>query len=126
MSATIAFPHLQNQKYMNLTTYRKTGVAVATPVWFAQEGDKLYVFTAGESGKVKRIRNNGKVEVSPCTMAGKSLGATQSAVARLLPAAEGEAANDLINKKYGWQKRLFSLIASLRRTQPYYIEIREG
>jgi len=36
---------LQNQKYISLTTYRKTGAAVRTPVWFAEENGKLYIFT---------------------------------------------------------------------------------
>ena len=126
MATTTAFPHLQNQTYMNLTTYRKTGVAVTTPVWFAQEGDKIYVFTAGESGKVKRIRNNGTVEVAPCNASGKPLGASQSAIARLLSPEEGKRADAIVTRKYGWQKRIFGLIGMIRRTQPFYIEIREG
>lgn len=126
MATTTAFPHLQNQTYMNLTTYRKSGVAVTTPVWFAQEGDKLYVFTAGESGKVKRIRNNGTVEVAPCNASGKPLGASQSAIARLLSPEEGKRADAIVTRKYGWQKRIFGLIGLIRRTQPFYIEIREG
>ena len=126
MVTTTAFPHLQNQTYMNLTTYRKSGVAVTTPVWFAQEGDKIYVFTAGESGKVKRIRNNGTVEVAPCNASGKPLGASQSAIARLLSPEEGKRADAIVTRKYGWQKRIFGLIGLIRRTQPFYIEIREG
>ena len=126
MATTTAFPHLQNHTYMNLTTYRKSGVAVTTPVWFAQEGDKLYVFTAGESGKVKRIRNNGTVEVAPCTASGKALGESQSAIARLLSPEEGKRADAIVTRKYGWQKRIFGLLGMIRRTQPFYIEIREG
>ena len=126
MATTTAFPHLQNQTYMNLTTYRKTGVAVTTPVWFAQEGDKLYVFTAGESGKVKRIRNNGTVEGAPCNASAKPLGASQSAIARLLSPEEGKRADAIVTRKYGWQKRIFGLLGMIRRTQPFYIEIREG
>ncbi len=126
MATTTAFPHLQNQTYMNLTTYRKSGVAVTTPVWFAQEGDKLYVFTAGESGKVKRIRNNGTVEVAPCNASGKPLGASQSAIARLLSPEEGKRADAIVTRKYGWQKRIFGLVGMIRRAQPFYIEIREG
>lgn len=126
MVSTPAFPHLQKHNFMNLTTYRKSGVAVITPVWFAQEGDKLYVFTSGESGKVKRIRNNSKVDVGPCNASGKPLGETQSAIARLLPPQEHQHADQLITRKYGWQKRLFGILGALRRTEPFYIEIREG
>lgn len=126
MASKTAFPHLQGHNFMNLTTYRKSGVAVVTPVWFAQKADKIYVFTGGESGKVKRIRNNGKVEVGPCDRSGKPLGEVQSAVARLLAPAEHKSADEIITQKYGWQKRLFGLIGRFRRAQPYYIEIREA
>ena len=126
MASTTAFPHLQGHNFMNLTTYRKSGVAVVTPVWFAQEGDKIYVFTSGESGKVKRIRNNGKVQVGPCDRSGKPLGEVQSGIARLLPQEAHKHADQIITQKYGWQKRLFGLIGMFRKTEPYYIEIREG
>ena len=46
------------RNYLNLETYRKSGVAVRTPVWFAEQGGILYLYTLADSGKVKRIRNN--------------------------------------------------------------------
>jgi len=55
------------QKYISLTTFRKNGVAVATPVWFGEEANKLYVMTRSDMGKTKRIRNNPQVRVAPCT-----------------------------------------------------------
>jgi len=51
----------KDQNYLNLQTYRKNGEAIATPVWFVQDGDKFYVRTIAGSGKVKRIHNNAKV-----------------------------------------------------------------
>ena len=47
---------LATADYFNLATFRKNGNAVATPVWFAPHGDTFYVFSAGDAGKVKRIR----------------------------------------------------------------------
>ena len=42
---------IRGQKYISLTTFRKNGVAVATPVWFGEEADKLYVMTRSDMGK---------------------------------------------------------------------------
>ncbi len=69
-----AFTTLRGHQYLNLTTYRKSGEPVRTPVWFAQEGDTLYLFTNGETGKVKRIRNSGRVLVAPPMPAAHRLG----------------------------------------------------
>ena len=55
----------QKQKYLNLETFRKSGESMRTPVWFVQDGESLYVHTVANSGKVKRIRNNGRVNIAP-------------------------------------------------------------
>ncbi len=123
MTISTAFPNLQGQQFMNLITYRKTGVGVTTPVWFAQAGDKLYVYTQANAGKTKRIRRQGKVDVGPCTRRGKPLGPTQPAVARILAVEEGKYADQLLTQKYGWLKRLFSWVDAIRRSQPDYFEI---
>ena len=77
-------------KYLNLETFRKTGVGVPTPVWFA--GDVLrnaptitvfYIYSEADAGKVKRIRNNPKVHVAPCTMRGDVRGAWIDGRARI-------------------------------------------
>ncbi len=117
------FDVLRNRQYMNLITFRKTGEGIKTPVWFVQEGERVYVMTVNNSGKIKRIRNNGRVEVEPSDRAGKPLGATVSAQARVLPPSENKCTNDLLNKKYGWQKRAFDVVLNLRRTERAYVEI---
>ncbi len=96
---------IRGQKYISLTTFRKNGVAVATPVWFGEEGDKLYVMTRSDMGKTKRIRNNPQVEVAPCTMRGKVTGPEVAASARILPPQEHAPARRTINRKY-WAARL--------------------
>src|SRR5580704_11877202 len=59
-------PEIQGQKYISLTTFRKSGAAVATPVWFGEQDDKLYVMTRSDSGKYKRIRNNPSRRLATC------------------------------------------------------------
>jgi PPOX class probable F420-dependent enzyme len=70
---------------MSLITFRKNGAAIATPIWFGEKDDKLYVMTRSDSGKYKRIRNNPLVRVAPCTIRGKITGPKLQATARILP-----------------------------------------
>ena len=77
-------PEIRGQKYISLTTFRKTGLAVPTPVWFGEENDKLYVMTRSDMGKFKRIRNNPQVKIAACTIRGKVTGREFAATARIL------------------------------------------
>jgi PPOX class probable F420-dependent enzyme len=63
-----------HQQYLNLETFRKNNIGVKTPVWFVEDGGTLFVRTGATSGKVKRIRNNHLVHISPCKMDGALLG----------------------------------------------------
>jgi hypothetical protein len=121
---TEAFPTLSGQQYMNLITFRKSGEAVKTPVWFAQRGDKLYVTTGKNAGKVKRIRNNERVQVGPSDRGGKPLGPTIDAKARILPPEEHAEAKEALNRKYGLIKTAFDFFTSLAGTKSDYLEIR--
>jgi PPOX class probable F420-dependent enzyme len=96
---------IQGQKYISLTTFRKTGAGVATPVWFGEEDGKLYIMTRSDMGKTKRIRNNPQVRVAPCTMRGTVTGAEFAATARILPPEEHARARQAINRKY-WAARI--------------------
>jgi PPOX class probable F420-dependent enzyme len=98
-------PEIHAQKYISLTTFRMSGVAVPTPVWFAERNQRLYVMTRSDSGKYKRIRNNGAVKVAPCTARGKVTGPEFPARARILPMEEWGAAKAIFRKKY-WLARL--------------------
>jgi PPOX class probable F420-dependent enzyme len=101
---------IQGQKYISLTTFRKTGTGVATPVWFGEEDGKLYVMTISKMGKVKRIRNNPLVQVAPCTIRGKVTGDQFAATARLLPPEDFARARKTITRKYwlAWISTPFS------------------
>jgi hypothetical protein len=102
----MAIPNeISGQKYISLTTFRKSGVGVPTPIWFAEEADKLYVMTASKSGKFKRIRNNPQVKVAPCTIRGKVTGPEFAATVRILPKEDHTRARKLVNRKY-WLARL--------------------
>jgi len=107
---------VQGQKYISLKTFRKSGVGVATPVWFGEEDSRLYVMTRGDMGKAKRIRNNPKVAVAPCTIRGVVTGPEFPATARVLPPEEHARARQTINRKY-WMARIPLIWA---RTDTYF------
>lgn len=96
---------ISGQKYISLTTFRKSGQPVRTALWFAEADGRLYFMTRNDSGKYKRIRNNPKVLVAPCTMRGTVTGPDFQATARVLPQEQWAAAKKLINRKY-WLARL--------------------
>ena len=98
-------PEILGKKYISLATFRKTGAAVQTPVWFGEENNKLYVMTRDDSGKYKRIRNNSEVRIAPCTMRGKITGPEFVGSARVLPSEAWPSARAAIRRKY-WLARL--------------------
>jgi hypothetical protein len=118
----MAFENLKNQNYMRLTTFRKNGQGVSTPVWFAQEGEKLYMMTNSNAGKTKRMRNNVQVTVEPCNARGDVLGVMAKATARELSGEQAQHANEKLNKKYGIQKRMFDLFGKLSGSSRAYFE----
>ncbi|HJR89751.1 MAG TPA: PPOX class F420-dependent oxidoreductase [Aeromicrobium sp.] len=97
---TTALGELASAHYVLLTTYRKDGTPVGTPVWAVSRDGKLYVWTEVDSWKVKRIRNNPAVTVQPCGIRGAPRGDIRQATARLLDAAETNRVRGMILKKY--------------------------
>mgnify|MGYP001403062190 CR=1 FL=1 len=119
------FNGLESHSYINLETFRKSGIGVRTPVWFVEDGSTLFVRTDATSGKVKRIQNNGQVHVAPCKMDGALLGDWMEASARVADGEEIDRKVDrLLGKKYGFMKIIFSLASSLQRRKSTIIEIR--
>jgi PPOX class probable F420-dependent enzyme len=113
-------------QYLSLATFRKTGAAVETPVWFAAEGGKLYVFSGGNSGKAKRLRNSARARIAPCDVRGKVKGPFRDTSARLIDdALLIERAHAALRRKYGWQLRLLDVAAWMggRIRQRAYIEV---
>ncbi len=112
--------------YLNLETFRKTGVAVATPVWFAEEGGTLYVYSLADAGKVKRIRNRAQVRIAPCDFRGNLRGEWVGALARIVTGEDAALGHRLLDRKYGWMKRLGALLNRLRRREYAVIAIQIG
>ena len=115
---------LERERYLSLATFRVSGAEVRTPVWFAAAGGRLYVFTGGDSGKVKRLRRSSRARVAPCDARGRVTGEWHEAAARVVAAvpAGTEAA---LRTKYGWQKRLLDLLSRVsgRMRRRAWIEI---
>jgi PPOX class probable F420-dependent enzyme len=88
------------ERQILLTTFRRDGTPVGTPVHVAVEGDVAYVRTFDPSGKLKRIRNNAEVEVAPSTVRGRPTGLASRATARVLSGDEAEHAATLLAAKY--------------------------
>jgi PPOX class probable F420-dependent enzyme len=94
-------------KYLSLTSYKRDGTPVATPVWFATENGRLLVSTDAGSYKVKRIRRNPGVSIAACTATGRLRGEPVEARAELLPESEGPHVEQLMARKYRVDRVLF-------------------
>lgn len=116
MAQTVSsFSSLDGHQYMSLTTFRKNGQPVPTPVWFAHLNGKLVLFTLAGTGKVKRVSHTARVTVAPCTMSGEVLGEAVEGSGRILTdPSERKLANDTLNRKYGLMKRILNLLNRLR------------
>ncbi|MFH9612761.1 PPOX class F420-dependent oxidoreductase [Streptomyces pratensis] len=92
-------------EYVSLTTYRKDGTPVATPVWAAADDGVLYVWTRSDSWKVKRLRNDSRVLVTVCDVRGRIAEGAPSAegTARLLDGAGTAAVRKVLARKYTWK-----------------------
>lgn len=125
-STPIMLAALHGHQFANLTTFRRTGAEVTTPVWFALEGERVYVMTMMTAGKVKRLRNNSAARLAASDRAGKPLGPAVGVTGRILTGAEREAARAALGRKYGLQKKLFDLMFKLRgrQDQQAYLEFR--
>jgi PPOX class probable F420-dependent enzyme len=99
----VAIPdEIVRSRYVSLTTFRRDGTPVATPVWHVVDGDELVVISDADAGKVKRIRNSGRVVVTVCDVRGriKPGAATADGTARLLDESRTAAGRKLLARKY--------------------------
>jgi PPOX class probable F420-dependent enzyme len=111
------------ERYLNLETYRRDGIGVRTPVWFAAGPKgfpgfgvaKLYVYTTADAGKVKRVRRDGVVRIAPCDMRGNVTGPWVNATAEPVTGAEFELGMRLLDRKYFPWKQFLNLSARLFR-----------
>lgn len=115
MNTTIEWNMFADQKYLSLESYRKTGKAVRTPVWFAAapddpEGPVIYVYSTADSGKAKRIRREGTVKIALCDSRGRITGEWLAAHAAIVTDVRGMA---LLNRKYRPWKPMMDLFVRL-------------
>jgi PPOX class probable F420-dependent enzyme len=114
---------LQAGNYMSFSTRKRSGEFVATPVWFAPYEGSYYVFSAGNAGKVKRLRNFSESTVAPCTATGKVTGNALDTEAFVLETAEDEAtALRALHRKYGvqmWVADFFSRLTGKMGKRAY-------
>jgi hypothetical protein len=122
---------LANERYISLTTFKRDGTTVSTPVWVvSDDGRRLLVWSGAQTWKVKRIRRDARVLVAPCDAKGNARGDAVDGTARLLGADAGAFVQPLLRKKYGFVKRSLDLFNGLVRrlsrkpaTPAEYIEI---
>ena len=109
-----------NQKYLSLETFRRNGVGVRTPIWFASDTgtSTVYAYTTADAGKTKRIRANGAVRIAPCDVRGKITGAWTDARAKIVDGREFEHGMRLLDRKYSPIKWLLDVSARLFRSRP--------
>jgi PPOX class probable F420-dependent enzyme len=104
---------LARSPYVLLTTFRRDGTPVPTPVWVVRVGDELLVWTNPTAGKVKRIRRNSRVEIGPCGRGGRPLGRSVPGTARILGSDELGAVVPALIRKYGLVARMTTLPTKL-------------
>jgi uncharacterized protein len=126
-STVSSFEHLRGHKYCVLVTYRRTGEAVPTPVWFGLADGSVYVRSGADAAKVRRIRNDPRARVAPCTARGKPLGPPAEGRARVLDqhddAARAEAA---LEANYGLGRKMYERAGDALGTHAVYLEITPG
>ncbi|MEV6015421.1 MULTISPECIES: PPOX class F420-dependent oxidoreductase [unclassified Streptomyces] len=115
---------LGSGKYLLITSFRKNGTGVATPVWVVRDGAALGAWTVADSWKVKRIRNRADVLVGPCDVRGRPTGDAVPATAEILDATETARYRKLLARKYGVMGRLTLLGSRLRRGDSGTVGIR--
>lgn len=112
-------------EYMSFATLKKSGDYVATPVWFAPLDGSYYVFSAGDAGKVKRLRNFTDARIARCTATGKITGDAFDADAYLLQGDDEALALKALHLKYGFKMKIADFFSSLtgKKARRAYIRV---
>ncbi|MGH2956827.1 MAG: PPOX class F420-dependent oxidoreductase [Solirubrobacterales bacterium] len=116
---------LRGHKYCLLTTFKRSGEPVPTPLWFGLADGRLYFRTYADAVKLKRIRNNSRVLVGPCDPRGKPKGPMTEATARIVSNEEEPAAEGAVQSNYGLFRRLYKSSFS-GRVEDAYVEVTPG
>lgn len=109
-----------DEKFVRLTTFRRTGEPVHTAVWIARDGERLLVTTGADSGKIKRLKHSPRVELTPCDRSGTVVtGAAAATGAGLVDPspATRSVLNKVMGKKYGLLFQVFRIVAGFRGSE---------
>jgi uncharacterized protein len=106
-----------------VVTFRRSGEAVPTPMWFGLQGERMYVRSLADAGKVKRVRRDPHVRVAPCTLRGRPTGPFAEGLGRILLAEETVAAELALDRHYGAKRRWFEGLGDKLGVQTAYVEI---
>ena len=109
------FNRLATVSCISLTTFRRTGKAVSTPVWGVPFEGGIGVITDSNSGKIKRLRHTNRVLIAESDQNGGLLSEPISASARICTPEQVPLLRSEISKKYGWQARIISFIQACTR-----------
>lgn len=121
-ASTHGFSHLSGHKYALLVTYKRSGEGVPTPVWFGIDPDgRFYCRTGKLAAKAKRIRNNPRVKVAPCSVRGVPKGPYAEGTARVLDHADEDRAEKAIQSNYGTFRKIYE--GSAGSMEAFYIEV---
>jgi PPOX class probable F420-dependent enzyme len=122
---TSGFEHLRGQKYCLLVTYKRNGEAVPTPVWFGLRDGNVYIRSEGHVAKVKRIRNNPRVRLAPCTVRGQAVGPPAEGRARLIEkgSRDEDTAEGALKANYGLGRKLYERLAGTLASSLVYMEV---
>ena len=120
------FSMLAGHKYCLVTTYRRSGEGISTPVWFGVRDGRLYFRTWTDSVKVKRIRNDPRARITPCSTRGKPKGPTAEGTARILDPSENEDAERAIQSNYGLGRRIYETPIDAANASLVYVEVVPG
>lgn len=104
-----SFKALEGHKYINLITFRRSGEPVSTTVWFALVDDSVFITTPPNSGKMKRIRNEPRVVLTPSNAWGRLRSDNVEGVARIIDGTAPERAALALRKKYRLGLAIFHL-----------------
>ena len=120
------FTQIKDKQHISIKTFRKSGEGSATPVWFLVENEKVYICTGGATYKVKRIRNNPKIQIAPSDSKGNLKGDFFDGEARIMAKEETNHIYQLFRKKYrGF--RMWNFAANLGKKEEkkhVYLEIK--
>ncbi|GAA0485310.1 hypothetical protein Ade02nite_08770 [Paractinoplanes deccanensis] len=118
----MSLQEIGSAKYASLTTFRKDGRGVATPLWVLPAGSGVAFWTTTDSWKVKRVRNNPHVTVAPCDFRGNLQGPTVEGRARIADDAERDHFAKVLGRKY-WLTGRFGVIRYRLSRRPARITV---